>query len=71
MKKKSLLIAGLFAMFTLMACTIILPNNVNVKADTVTATYDYSNDKYNRHWQYDNVNNIWNTYNVYDEELID
>ena len=72
MKRKSFFALSLLALFTLMSGVIFLQNNKTiVTADSVTATYDYSSDKYNRHWQYDNAQNMWSTYNVYDMDLED
>lgn len=72
MKKKSFLTLSLLAIFTLLSGVIFLPQNKSaVNADAVTATYDYSINKYNRHWQYDDSQNLWSTYNVYDIDLDD
>ena len=72
MKKKSIFALSLLAIFALMSGTMFLTKHkVTVTADSVTATYDYSSDKYNRHWQYDNARNMWSTYNVYDIDLED
>lgn len=72
MKKKSFLTLSLLAIFTLLSGVIFMPQNKStVNADAVTATYDYSINKYNRHWQYDDSQNLWSTYDISDEELKD
>ena len=72
MKKKSFLALSLLAIFALMSGAIFLPKNKSmVNADAVTATYDYSINKYNYHWQYDSEQNLWSTYDTYDAELTD
>lgn len=72
MKKKSFLTLSLLAIFTLLSGVIFMPQNKStVNADAVTATYDYSINKYNYHWQYDSEQNLWSTDNIYDMDSDD
>ena len=72
MKKKSFLTLSLLAIFTLLSGVIFMPQNKStVNADAVTATYDYSINKYNYHWQYDSELNLWSTDNIYDMDSDD
>lgn len=72
MKKKSFLTLSLLAVFTLLSGVIFMPQNKSmVNADAVTATYDYSINKYNYHWQYDSEQNLWSTDNIYDMDSDD